>query len=153
MAAGAAAVAVWASALLIPLADTDAGTPDASDVALGVVLGLLVPLAVYGVGTYLVRRPQPVVSPALVGADDAVRAASVRTLATVGTTILLIDVAGGLVPWAAVAHGLGDLLLTVAVAVALVLAALSWSAHNVWSRPHPGRGRPAAAGAAGAVGA
>ncbi len=145
---GVAAVAAWASVLLIPLVDAGADTPGGPDVALGIAFGLLVPLGVYGVGTYLVRRPQPVVSAGLVAADDAVRAASLRTLATVGTTILLLDMVGGLASWADAARGPADVLLAVAVVVALVLALLSWSAHDVWDRPRqPGAGpRPGPGG-------
>lgn len=142
VAAGFAAVAAWASALLIPLVDSGADTPGGPDVALGIAFGLLVPLGVFGVGAYLVRRPQPVVSASLVAADDAVRAASLRTLATVGTTILLLDVVVGLVSWADAAQGPGDVLLAVGVVIALVLALLSWSAHNVWARPSRLAARP-----------
>jgi hypothetical protein len=143
VAASAVAVAAWVAVLFIPLVDRDADTPSAFDVATGVALAVAVPLIVFCVGTWVVRRPQPVVSADVLTADDAVRAASVRTLATVGTTIVLIDVAGGLIPWS-VFHGAVDALVAVGVTVALLLAWLSWSAHDVWARPRhrPARPRP-----------
>lgn len=137
IAGGALAVVAWGVVPFLP-----AGEASSLDIAAGVTLGVVVPPLVLGLGTFLVRRPQPVVSPGLVDADDAVRAASVRALATVGTTIVLLGAVEGLMLWAPAADGAGDLAVgTLALAV-VVLAFASWSARSVWSRARRPAARP-----------
>ena len=81
-------------------------------------------------------------SPDLVGADDAVRAASVRALATVGVTIVLLDAAGGLVLWTRAADGAGDVAVAAVTVVLVVLGFATWSARTVWSRARHPASRP-----------
>lgn len=137
VAGGVAAVVAWGVVPFLAATETSGVA-----IAAGVALGVVVPPLVLGVGTYLVRRPQPVVAPDLVGADDAVRAASVRTLATVGATIVLLDAAGGFFLWTRSADGAGDLVVGALTVAAMVLGFASWSARNVWSRARHPASRP-----------
>jgi hypothetical protein len=132
--AGAAAAAGWLSAWSIPAGDGNLPPPSDLDVAAGVVLGVLVPPVVLATAAYLVGRPQPVVRADMIAADDAVRASSVRTLATVGTTMLLLDLAGALIHWAGPLDGAGDILLATAMCVIAALAVASWTAHGTRPR-------------------
>lgn len=145
VAAGLAAAAAWASVGLIPGTWLDV-EPGALDVAFGLGLGLLVPPVVLGTGAYIVARPQPVVSVDLVATDDALRAAAVRALATIGTTIALLDLAGALIWWAYPLDGIGDIALAALIVTTALLAYLSWLARGIWARSRHAPARPAPPG-------
>jgi hypothetical protein len=136
-AAGALAAIVWAGVPFLPGDHTSAGTAslraDGVSIAAGIVFAAIVPLVVVGAQRWILRRPQPLVAPELVAADDAVRAASVRNLAAVGSVMVLLNLAGGLFQYLkAVDIWALDWLFGAGVAVSLGLAAISWWSRTWW---------------------
>jgi hypothetical protein len=91
---------------------------------------------------WLVRRPQPFTDPALVAADDTVRAESVRSVAGSGLALLLVTLSG---IFAGLAASEADLLRATMWLPALVALALSIHVClGIVRRPWQGR-RPVAA--------
>ncbi|HEV7762342.1 MAG TPA: hypothetical protein VGO78_25210 [Acidimicrobiales bacterium] len=134
--AGALAALVWAGAGLLPDPDT-AGVArlqaGGSTVVANLVLALVVPLVTVGAQRWIVRRPQPLVDPDLMAADDAGRGASMRNLAAIGTAVVLLNLAGGLIQYVyALDVTPVDWLCGAGVAVSLGLASISWSSRNIW---------------------
>jgi hypothetical protein len=144
-AVGALAAAVWAGVASLP-AGIDDGLMRASGWAIvaGVVFALLVPALAAAAERWILRRPQPLVGPELVAADDALRAASVRNLAAVSATVVLLNLAGGLFQYVQFVDDTAlDILCGVGVAMSLGLALLSWWSRLWW---HPVRRHPFAQG-------
>ena len=142
--AGLLAAAVWGGvAFLSPGPAGSAGSAggagpsraDGPTIVAGVAFALLVPLLVSGAQRWILRRPQPLVGPELVAADDAVRAASVRNLAALGSALVLLGLAAGLLQYVEVVDVVAvDWLFGAAAGVSLVLALVSWWS-RAWWRP------------------
>jgi hypothetical protein len=73
-----------------------AGTsdPTTASLAAGAVVLLAFAAGLEAVERWLVRRPQPFTEPALVAADDAIRAQSIRAVAGAGLALLLLAACG-----------------------------------------------------------
>ncbi len=99
---------------------------------LAVVGGLIITLSLLAVERWLVLRPQPVLTPGQLAADDAIRSQSVQSIAASGMAVQLTLLALVLVPlntaggmWKVVAL-LGGLLHIVALWVCLEFGHLGW---------------------------
>lgn len=144
LAAALVATGVWIGVAFLPAERT--GGPGASagdaaerasglDIAIGIAFVLVVPLVVVLAQRWILRRPQPLVAPDLVAADDAVRAASVRNLAAVGTALVLLYLAGGLLQYVEVVEDTTvDWSAGLASTLCLALAIVSWWS-RAWWRP------------------
>jgi hypothetical protein len=137
-AAGALAAAVWGGVALLPpgpAGGTGPARAGGPTIAAGVAFALLVPLLVGGAQRWILRRPQPLVAPELVAADDAVRAASVRNVAALGSAHVLLGLAAGLLQHVEVVDVTAvDWLFGVAAGACLLLALVSWWS-RAWWRP------------------
>jgi hypothetical protein len=78
---------------LVPYPSSTAD-PDWSALATGAAVFGAFTIALEMLERWIVRRPQPFTSPALVAADDAIRAQSVHALAGSGLALLLLAVSG-----------------------------------------------------------
>jgi hypothetical protein len=141
-AAGLLAAVVWTGVAWLPagLADSGIRRADGRAIVAAVVFALLVPLLTVGAQRWILRRPQPLVDPELVAADDAVRAASVRNLAAVGGSVVLLGLASGLFQYAEIVDAVAvDWVFGIATAMSLGLALLSWWSRAWW---HPVQRQP-----------
>jgi hypothetical protein len=148
-AAGALAAVVWTGVAWLPAGIADSGVRrvDGRGIVAAVVFALLVPLLTIGAQHWILRRPQPLVDPELVAADDAVRAASVRNLAAVGGAVVLLSLAGGLLQYVEIVHVAPvDWVFGAGAAMSLGLALMSWWSRAWW---HPVRRQPFALARAG----
>jgi hypothetical protein len=138
---GVAAAGVWLAALgvLHPSPTSPWPVPTTRDVAAGTATAIAIPVLVTLACRWIVRRPQPLVDPDLVAADDAIRSSSVRRLAAMGCIIGLFNLAGALQSYSDAARGAGDAALSAAVLVCLLLAWGAWSVRGRgptrWRRP------------------
>jgi hypothetical protein len=111
--------------------------PSADGITVAIVFTQLVPLAVHRAQRWILHRPQPLARPNLLAADDAIRTASVRALATVGTALVLPYLAVGLVHCnQAIEATVLNALIGLAALASVVLALVAWSAPR---RPQPPR--------------
>jgi hypothetical protein len=133
-----AAMIVWAGVAFLPdggPGDTGVSLADGLDVAAAIAFALVVPLVVAGAQRWILGRPQPLVASDLVAADDALRAASVRNLASVGAAMGLLNLAGGLLQYVeALDAPAADWLFGVAAAASLGSALAAWWS-RAWWRP------------------
>lgn len=131
VAVSAIAGAVWAGVAALPAA-TDNGMERAGKGAIitGLVFALAVPAVVAVTQRWIVTRPQPFSIPSLVAADNAIRAASVRYLAAVGTAMALINLAGGAFQYTPFWDGAADVVLGGAGFASLILAWFFWNARK-----------------------
>jgi hypothetical protein len=79
---------------LVPYDPQSAGEPGWPGLLTGAAILAAFSAGLEALERWLVRRPQPFTSPALVGADDAIRAQSVRSLAGSGLALLLVVCSG-----------------------------------------------------------
>ena len=135
---GAVGAAVWAGVARLPDEGEAGGTDRAgtTQIVVGVVFGLALPVLVALTQRWIVSRPQPFVLPALVAADDAVRASSVRFVAAVGTSMALINLAGGALQHTYPANGAVDVVSGATAFLSVVGAWFYWNARK------PGRLMP-----------
>lgn len=134
---GALAAATWAGVTTLAARHpnrVDRATP--TEIVIGLVFAAAVPAVVIAAQRWIVSRPQPVVEPGLVAADDAIRAASVRFIAAVGTAMGLLNLSGGAQEFAYSANGLVDFVFGGTAIACLALAWLYWCARK------PGRLMP-----------
>jgi hypothetical protein len=120
-----------------------AATSNPSSGALIAIAAAIVALAA-GLETaerWIVRRPQPFVEPALVAADDALRAQSIRAAAGAGLALLLLYVAGiSLVLQASDVSALHATMVVPAVVCLLAsLFAYSGISNGAWRVRRPAR--------------
>jgi hypothetical protein len=138
---GVAAAGAWLAAIrfLDPSPSSPWPEPTLRDVATGTAVAITIPVLVTLTCRWVVRRPQPLVDPDLVAADDAIRSSSVRRLAAMGCIVGLFNLAGALQRYADAAEGFGDTALAVAVAVCILLAWGAWLVRGRgptwWRRP------------------
>jgi hypothetical protein len=112
--AGVAALGVLAIGL-VPYPDT-VTDPAPSALALAAAGVLAFAIGLEALERWLVRRPQPFAEPALVAADDALRAQSVRAMAGAGLSLLLLLCCGvSLALQASDVHALQTLMIAPAV--------------------------------------
>lgn len=125
------AAAMWAGVPALP-AVSDGGVERASrgEIVTGLVFAVAVPAVVALTQRWIVTRPQPFSIPSLVAADDAIRAASVRYLAAVGTAMALINLAGGGFQYTVVWNGAADVVFGGASFASLILAWFYWNARK-----------------------
>lgn len=137
--AGALALVVWLGA--VRLHDTVAAeAPSRATIAAGALLGVALPLLTMGAQRLILARPQPLVDPHMVAADDALRAAAVQNLTAVVSCIVLIDLAGGLYQHLLLDHDTPfRWLFGLGLVASIVLALASWSARDL---SQPVRRRP-----------
>lgn len=109
------------------------------EIVIGIVFGVAVPALVTLTQRWIVSRPQPFVVGSLVEADNAIRAASVRYLAAVGTAMALINLAGAAIEYTYHWDGLGDVLTGGTAFVSVAAAWFYWNARKpgVLMQPSP----------------
>jgi hypothetical protein len=138
------ATGVWAGLAFLP-SRTDIGQADVAgrfDIVVAIAFVVSVPLAVTGAQRWILRRPQPLVAPDLLAVDNAIRTASVRNLAAVGSALVFLNLSGGLLQYVYAVHvTVVDWLFGLAAAASLVLAWVAWSLRL---RPQPARALVAA---------
>ncbi len=129
---GVAAIAAWMGTLGFPEPTQPLmwPNPTRSEVATAVAVAVAVPALVALACRWIVRRPQPLVDPDLVAADDAVRAASVRRIAAMGCVVALFNLAGALYRYRHTMDGYADIVLGAGIFVILCLASAAWSSRS-----------------------
>lgn len=144
----ASAVAGAAGTIAVAAVPFPATTSNPSGGGLTVIAVLIVALAagLEAVERWIVRRPQPFVEPALVAADDALRAQSIRAAAGAGLALLLLYVAGiALVLQASDVSALhATMLVPAAVCLVASLFAYSGVSNGAWRVRRPARAARAA---------
>ena len=140
---GPAAVGVIASATWIATLVVDESTlshfqprPTSGDVGAGVGLAVVSPLLVILACRWIVRRPQPLVDPDLVAADDALRTASVRHLSAMGCIVALFNLTGALARFHGTTYGRRDTVLLALMSIVVGLAWVAWFA-RAWGPAVP----------------
>lgn len=125
------AAALWAGVPALPTS-TNSGMERAgrSEIITGIVFALAVPAVVALTQRWIVTRPQPFSIPSLIAADDAIRAASVRYLAAVGTAMALLNLSGGGFQYTPFWNGASDVLFGGTALASLVLAWFYWNARK-----------------------
>ena len=126
-AVGTAAALAWAGVWALP---DSSGVAGHIDRLVGMAFGIAVPALVAGAQRWILARPQPVVAPDLLAADDATRAASVRMLAGIGTAMALLNLAGAAAQYTLPANTLLDVVATGTMVVSVVLAVGFWAARK-----------------------
>jgi hypothetical protein len=138
---GVIAVGAWLATLRIegPSPSSPWPEPTPRDVATGMAVAIALPALVALACRWVVHRPQPLVDPDLVAADDAITSSSVRRLAAMGCIIGLFNLAGALQRYADVAEGFGDTAVGAAVTACFLLAWGAWLVRGRgptwWRRP------------------
>jgi uncharacterized membrane protein len=131
------ATCVWAGVGFLP-PRTDIAQPEVAgtlDIIVAIAFVLSVPLAVTGAQRWILRRPQPLVTPDMLAVDNAIRTASIRNLAAVGIALVLLYLSGGLLQYVWALHVTAvDWLFGLATVASLVLAMVAWSLRL---RPQP----------------
>jgi hypothetical protein len=137
---GGVAAAGWAGVSAMP-ATRPNGMARASrdEIVVGIVFGLAVPALVALTQRWIVSRPQPFVVSSLVDADDAIRAASIRYLAAVGTAMALLNLAGAAVQYTYRWNGTADILTGGTVLVSISAAWFYWNARKPGVLMRPSR--------------
>jgi hypothetical protein len=137
--------AVAAAALPYGHASPENASPHGAGVLAAGVVGVAFTVGLERVQRWVVRRPQPFTEPALVAADDAIRAQSVHSLAGSGLAVLLV--LNSFIAWALAVSDIQILRWTMWVPSALgipaALAVCLHYGHRAW------RVRPGAAAAGG----
>lgn len=135
---GVAAAATWMGTLGLSESNRPSvwTNPTRSEVATALVFAAAVPVLVALSCRWIVRRPQPLVDPDLVAADHAVRAASVRRIAAMGSAVALVNLAGALFHHASASAGRAHFAFTTAAILTVMLAAAAWSS-RAWEPLRP----------------
>jgi hypothetical protein len=129
-AVGTAAALAWAGVWALPDSSGALSAASPTDRLVGMAFGIALPALVVGAQRWILARPQPVVAPDLLAADDATRAASVRMLAGIGTAMALLNLAGAAAQYTLPANTLLDVVATGTIVVSLVLAVGFWAARK-----------------------
>jgi hypothetical protein len=122
-----AALAVGLIVLGVVPYPESSSTPSVLSLALGAVVALAFGAGLEAVERWLVRRPQPFTSPALVTADDAIRSQSIHAVAGAGLALLLLMLCGVALGLQASDVAVLHSVMAVAAAVFLVLSLLACS--------------------------
>jgi hypothetical protein len=125
--------AVWAATTALPARTTNGMVIERAsriEILIGLALSITLPALVAVTQRWIVRRPQPYSIPSLVDADDAIRAASVRYLAAVGSAMALVNLAGGAVQFLPFRGFQGDFLFGGIASASLIGAWFYWNARK-----------------------
>jgi hypothetical protein len=135
---GVGAATTWITTLAVDASALSAfePRPTAGEVGAGVGVAVVSPLIVALACRWIVRRPQPLIDPHLVAADDAVRTASVRHLAAMGCVVALFNLTGALQSYQGATHGHRDTVVLAVMSVVIGLAWLAWLA-RAWGPALP----------------
>jgi len=136
--AGVAACATWIATLLVDESALSHVEPRPSpgEVGAGVGLAVVNPVLVTLACRWIVRRPQPLVDPDLVVADDALRTASVRHLSAMGCIVALFNLTGALASYHGTTYGRRDAVVLAIMAIVVGLAWVAWLA-RAWGPAVP----------------
>jgi hypothetical protein len=144
----AAAVVGAAGTLVIALIPYSAATsnPGSASLAAIAVVVLVIGVGLEALERWFVVRPQPYADPALVAADDAMRAESIRAVAGAGLAILLLYCSGVFLALQASEVGLlrSAMILPAVVCLLVSLFACSVITDGRWRVRRPARSADAA---------